>query len=42
MMTCAIIVSCGPPRMVGVMKNPSAVMNTSRPLAATPGSDSGK
>ena len=42
MMIWAIIVSRRLPSSVGVTKKPSAVMNTSRPAAATPGSDCGK
>ena len=39
MMTCEIIVSCRPPSSAGVMKKPSALMNTRRPAEATPGTD---
>ena len=42
MMSWTSIVSLRPPSRAGVMKKPSAVMNTSRPPAATPGTDSGK
>ena len=42
MITCEIIVSRRPPSSAGVMKKPSAVMNTMSPAAATPGSESGK
>jgi hypothetical protein len=42
MMIWVIIVSVRPPRSWGVMKNPSAVINTRSPAAATPGRDSGK
>ena len=42
MMSWTIIVSLRPPSRAGVMKKPSAVMNTSSPPAATPGTDRGK
>jgi hypothetical protein len=39
MTICPSIVSRGPPSRAGVMKNPSEPMKTSRPAAATPGTD---
>jgi len=42
MMTWVIMVCRRPPSSAGVMKNPSAVMKTRRPAAATPGRESGK
>jgi len=42
MMICVIIVSRRPPNRAGMMKKPTALMNTRSPAAATPGSESGK